>query len=155
MARSTPSSRRARTSRSHSVATGAAVPQELSTIDAYWVGHKNTKGLFAVDGGSTQGVAQVMKKYNLTKQGVKAGGFDLLTPTIDLLDAGQMNFVIDQQPYLQGFLPILELFMYKASQTLTGTADVNTGLKFITPETAKPYVTHEVAVRGQRRRPPA
>src|ERR1700722_18143850 len=32
----------------HTVATGAAVPGELSTIDAYWVGHKTTKGMYAV-----------------------------------------------------------------------------------------------------------
>src|SRR5204863_3779229 len=50
----------------HTVATGAAVPKELSTIDAYWLGHKDTKGLFAVDAGSTQGVAQVIKKYSLS-----------------------------------------------------------------------------------------
>src|SRR3954451_15262304 len=28
----------------HTIATGAEVPKELSTIDAYWVGHKDTKG---------------------------------------------------------------------------------------------------------------
>jgi simple sugar transport system substrate-binding protein len=132
----------------HTVATGAAVPAELTTIDAYWTGHGNTKGLFAVDGGSTQGVAQTVKKYNLRAKGVKAGGFDLLTPTIDLLSAGQLDFAIDQQPYLQGFLPILELFMYKASGTLTGTADVNTGLKFVTQKTAGPYVNTKSRFEG-------
>jgi simple sugar transport system substrate-binding protein len=124
----------------HTVATGAAVPQELSTIDAYWVGHKNTKGLFAVDGGSTQGVAQTMKKYNLRSQGVKAGGFDLLDPTIQLLAQGQLDFTIDQQPYLQGFLPIVQLYLYQASQTLSGTFDADTGLKFLNQETVRPYV---------------
>ncbi|HEX5926316.1 MAG TPA: sugar ABC transporter substrate-binding protein, partial [Baekduia sp.] len=110
----------------HAIATGAAVPAELSTIDAYWVGHKNTKGMFAVDAGSTQGTAQVIKKYNLRKQGVKGGGYDLLPATQELLAADQIDFTIDQQPYLQGFLPVLQLFMYKASGTLTGVADVNT-----------------------------
>ena len=38
----------------HTVATGAAVPGELSTIDAYWVGHPSTKGMYAVDGGSNR-----------------------------------------------------------------------------------------------------
>jgi simple sugar transport system substrate-binding protein len=132
----------------HTVATGAAVPQELTTIDSYWVGHTNTKGLFAVDGGSTQGVAQTMQKRNLTKQGVKAGGFDLLEPTIQLLAKGQINFTIDQQPYLQGFLPILELFMYKASDTLTGTFDANTGLKFLTQQTVQPYVNTKSRFEG-------
>jgi simple sugar transport system substrate-binding protein len=132
----------------HTVATGAAVPQELSTIDAYWVGHKTTKGLFAVDGGSTQGVAQTMQKHNLTKQGVKAGGFDLLDPTIQLLAKGQIDFTIDQQPYLQGFLPILELYLYKASDTLSGTFDANTGLKFLTQQTVQPYVNTKSRFEG-------
>jgi simple sugar transport system substrate-binding protein len=123
----------------HAIATGAAVPAELSTIDAYWVGHKNTKGMFAVDAGSTQGTAQVIKKYNLRKQGVKGGGYDLLPATQELLAADQIDFTIDQQPYLQGFLPVLQLFMYKASGTLTGVADVNTGLKFLDKTTVVPY----------------
>ena len=50
-----------------------------------------------------------------------------------------MQFTIDQQPYLQGFLPILQLYMYKASQSLSGIADVNTGLKFLDKTTVGPY----------------
>jgi len=123
----------------HTIATGAAVPAELSTIDAYWVGHTNTKGLFAVDGGSTQSVAQVMQKYGLPGKGVKAGGFDLTEVTQRLLAAGQINFTIDQQPYLQGYLPVQQLFMYKVSGTLTGMADTNTGLKFLDKTTVVPY----------------
>jgi simple sugar transport system substrate-binding protein len=132
----------------HTVATGAALPKELSTIDAYWLGHKETKGMFAVDAGSTQGVGQVIKKYNLRDQDVKGGGYDLLAPTIDLVSAGQLDFTIDQQPYLQGFFPVLELFFYKASQTLTGIADVNTGLKFLDQETVKPYLETESRYEG-------
>jgi simple sugar transport system substrate-binding protein len=123
----------------HVIATGAAVPKELSTIDAYWQGHQNTKGMFAVDGGSTASVAQVMKKYNLRNKNVKAGGYDLDPKTQALLADGQIDFTIDQQPYLQGFLPVLELYLIKASGTLTGPADVNTGLKFLDKETVVPY----------------
>jgi simple sugar transport system substrate-binding protein len=132
----------------HTIATGAALPKELSTIDAYWLGHKDTKGMFAVDAGSTQAVAQVIKKYNLREQGVKGGGYDLLEPTIELLADDQIDFTIDQQPYLQGFLPVLELFMYKASETLTGVADVNTGLKFLDKETVEPYTSTKSRYEG-------
>jgi simple sugar transport system substrate-binding protein len=132
----------------HTVATGAALPKELSTIDAYWLGHKDTKGLFAVDAGSTQSLAQVIQKYKLRDQGVKGGGYDLLQPTIELLAADQIDFTIDQQPYLQGFLPVLELFMYKASETLTGVADVNTGLKFLDKETVVPYTKTKSRYEG-------
>jgi simple sugar transport system substrate-binding protein len=104
--------------------------------------------MFAVDAGSTQGVAQVIQKYKLRDQGVKGGGYDLLDPTMKLLEAGQIDFTIDQQPYLQGFLPVLQLFMYKASQTLTGLSDVNTGLKFLDKETVKPYTATKSRYEG-------
>jgi simple sugar transport system substrate-binding protein len=132
----------------HTIATGAALPKELSVIDAYWLGHKDTKGMFAVDAGSTQGVAQVIKKYKLRDKGVKGGGYDLLQPTMELLAADQIDFTIDQQPYLQGFYPVLQLFMYKASQQLTGISDVNTGLKFLDKESVKPFLSTKSRYEG-------
>jgi simple sugar transport system substrate-binding protein len=123
----------------HVVATGAAVPAELSTIDAYAQGHPDTKGYFAVDAGSTQSLAQVIQKHNLREQGVKGGGYDLTPTTQKLLAAGQIDFTIDQQPYLQGFLPVLQLYLYNVSGSLTGMADTNTGLKFLDKQTILPY----------------
>ena len=125
--------------KTHVVTTGAQTPQELSVIDSYATAHPNTKGYFAVDAGSTQSLAQTIKKHNLRGQGVKGGGYDLTPITQQLLAAGQIDFTIDQQPYLQGFLPILELYLYQATQTLTGMADVNTGLKFLDKTTVVPY----------------
>jgi simple sugar transport system substrate-binding protein len=122
----------------HVVATGAALTQELSTIDAYVASHTNFKGFFAVDGGSTQSVGQAIQKHGL-KGKVHGGGYDLTPITQQTLAAGYLDFTIDQQPYLQGFLPVLQLYMYKASQTLTGVADVNTGLKFLDSKTVVPY----------------
>jgi simple sugar transport system substrate-binding protein len=121
------------------VATGALQPQELTTIQAFWTGHTSYKGLFAVDGGSTASVFQTIQKYKLRAKGVKGGGYDLEPITESLLAAGQGDFTIDQQPYLQGFLPTLEMFLYKASKGLSGIADVDTGLKFLTKTTVAPY----------------
>jgi simple sugar transport system substrate-binding protein len=123
----------------HVVATGAAIPAELTAIDAYSVGHPNTKGYFAVDAGSTQSLAQTIQKHGLRAKGVKGGGYDLTPITEQLLAADQIDFTIDQQPYLQGFFPILELYMYNVSQKLTGIADVNSGLKFLDKTTIGPY----------------
>jgi simple sugar transport system substrate-binding protein len=123
----------------HVVATGAAVPAELSTIDAYAQGHPDTKGYFAVDAGSTQSIAQTIQKHSLRDKGVKGGGYDLTPITQKLLASNQIDFTIDQQPYLQGFLPILQLYLYTVSQTLTGMADTNTGLKFLDQTTVVPY----------------
>ena len=117
-------------------------------IDAYWLGHKDTKGMFAVDAGSTQGVGPDDQEVQACSDKVRGGGYDLLQPTMELLQAGQIDFTIDQQPYLQGFLPVLELFMYKASQALTGIADVNTGLNFLDKETVKPYLSTKSRYEG-------
>jgi len=121
----------------HVVATGAALTQELSTIQSYITAHQNYKGFFAVDGGSTQSIGQVLQKQGPGK--FKGGGYDLTPVTQQTLASGALQFTIDQQPYLQGFLPILQLYMYKASQSLTGIADVNTGLKFLDKTSVAPY----------------
>jgi simple sugar transport system substrate-binding protein len=130
------------------VATGAAVTQEQPAIEAWYLSHKDAKGMYAVDGGSTESLAKVMQKLGLAAKGMKAGGFDLTEQTQKLLQEGNIEFTIDQQPYLQGFLPILQLFQYKVSGTLTGPAEVDTGLKFLNKETVKPYVSSKSRYEG-------
>jgi simple sugar transport system substrate-binding protein len=130
------------------VATGAAVPAELTVINSWATGHSSAKGMFAVDAGSTQGVAQTIQKLGLKAKGWKGGGYDLTPITESLLAKGEIEFTIDQQPYLQGFLPILELYLYNASQHLTGIAEVDTGLKFLDKSTIVPYATTKSRYEG-------
>jgi simple sugar transport system substrate-binding protein len=125
--------------KTHVITTGAELPAELSVIQSYAQSHPDTKGYFAVDAGSTQGLAQTIQKQKLRDKDVKGGGYDLTPETQKLLAADQIDFTIDQQPYLQGFYPIMELFLAKASGTLSGVADVNTGLKFLDKTTVEPY----------------
>jgi simple sugar transport system substrate-binding protein len=132
----------------HSVATGAAVTGEQSAIEAWYLSHKSAKGMYAVDGGSTESLAKVMQKLGLASKGVKAGGFDLTEQTQKLLQEGNIEFTIDQQPYLQGFLPVQQLFMYKVSGTLTGLAESDTGLKFLDKTTVDPYVKTKSRYEG-------
>jgi simple sugar transport system substrate-binding protein len=134
------------------VATGAATAHELSTIQSYAQGHPDVKGMFAVDSGSTIAVGQTIQKQNL-KGKVKGGGYDLTTPTPTLVQGGFLDFTIDQQAYLQGFLPVLQLFFIKASRTLTGAADVNTGLKFVDQKTIDPYVSTKTRYEGSSSKP--
>jgi simple sugar transport system substrate-binding protein len=132
----------------HSVATGAAVAQEQPAIEAWYQSHKSAKGMYAVDGGSTESLAKVMQKLGLASKGVHAGGFDLTEQTQKLLKEGNIEFTIDQQPYLQGFLPVLELFLWQVSGSLTGPAEVDTGLKFLDKETVAPYVNSKSRFEG-------
>jgi simple sugar transport system substrate-binding protein len=130
------------------VATGAELPKELTTIDAYYQGHKNLKGMFAVDAGSTENIGKVVQKYSLKDKGVVAGGFDLNPSTLQSIKAGNLDFTIDQQPYLQGFLPVLALWMYKLSGGLVAPSETNTGLLFVTKDNVNPYLTTKTRYEG-------
>ena len=124
----------------HVVATGVDVNQERKVVEATYLRNKGARGLFAVDAGSTAGVAQVMRKYGLHANGVRAGGYDLLPTTLRAIADGDLDFTIDQQPYLQGFLPVLQLFLYRYSGGLVHPAETNTGLNFVTQATAGRYL---------------
>jgi simple sugar transport system substrate-binding protein len=129
------------------VATSPDLAQELSMIDAYYQGHKSLKGMFAVDAGDTQGVGQVIQKYKLQNK-VKGGGYDLLPGTLRLIQNGSLQFTIDQQPYLQGFYPVIQLFLSKLSGGLVAPSDTNTGLLFVTKDNVRPYLTTKTRYHG-------
>jgi simple sugar transport system substrate-binding protein len=131
-----------------SIASGPTVNEELSRIRSFYLGHQDLKGMFAVDAGSTQGVGEVMQQFNLPQKGVHAGGYDLLPKTLDLIHTGFLDFTIDQQPYLQGFYTVMEMFMFLASGGLSGPADINTGLKFVTKGSVGPYLTSKTRYEG-------
>src|ERR1700722_11650578 len=135
------------------IATGATVNEELSKIKAFYLGHQDLKGMFAVDAGSTQGVGEVMEQFKLQSKGVHAGGYDLLPRTVQLIQDGHLDFTIDQQAYLQGFYTAMEMFTFLASGGLTGPADINTGLKFVTKGSVGPYLTSKTRYEGSSTTP--
>jgi simple sugar transport system substrate-binding protein len=123
-----------------SVASGATLSQENTSINSYVLAHKSTlKGIFAVDAGSTQTVGQMVAKYALQGK-VASGGFDLTPQTLSSIKGGSLGFTIDQQPYLQGFLPTLYLYLFLLSGGLVNPPETNTGLTFVTKATVGPYL---------------
>jgi simple sugar transport system substrate-binding protein len=132
-----------------SVGTNADVTKGLSIIDAYAQGHPDLAGMLAVDAGSTQSVGQTVAKYKMRDKSLKvAGGFDLVPETLNAIDAGNLDYTIDQQPYLQGFLPVLYLYLYKLSGGLLFPSESNTGLLFVTKDNVKPYLDTKTRFEG-------
>ena len=136
----------------HVVASGVDVGRELTKIEATYKANRGLRGLFAVDAGSTAGVAAVMRKHGLHERGVKAGGYDLLPATLRAIHDRELDFTIDQQPYLQGFLPVLQLFLYRYSTGLVAPADTNTGLHFVTHANVSRYLTTKSRFEGSSSR---
>jgi simple sugar transport system substrate-binding protein len=136
----------------HVVGTGADVDDERAKIDQTWRAHRGLAGMFAVDAGSTRGVAETMRTHGLHAKGVRAGGFDLLPGTLDSIADGHLDFTIDQQPYLQGFVPVQQLFLYRYSSGLVSPAETNTGLKLVTRANVKRYLTTRSRYEGSSSR---
>jgi simple sugar transport system substrate-binding protein len=121
------------------VATGALTSAELAAEKAYLSGHASTiKGAFAVDAGSTEFLGQALSETGLSGK-IPSGGFDTTPTTLANIQAGKTDFTIYQDPYLQGFLPTLYLYLYNLSGGTLGPSDTDTGLTFITKTNAAPY----------------
>jgi simple sugar transport system substrate-binding protein len=66
------------------------------------------------------------------------GTFDLSPAVLESLVDGAMQFALDQQPYLQGYLPIVLLTKYLETGTIPGGGHtIPTGPRFITAENAE------------------
>ncbi|MFI7444604.1 sugar ABC transporter substrate-binding protein [Nonomuraea indica] len=63
--------------------------------------------------------------------------FDLSADVVTAINAGEILFAVDQQQYLQGYLPITFLTLYKDNlNTVGGGLPVNTGPGFVTKDNA-------------------
>ncbi|GII03370.1 sugar ABC transporter substrate-binding protein [Planobispora takensis] len=68
----------------------------------------------------------------------KLGTFDLSGDVVTAIEDGEILFAVDQQQYLQGWLPITFLTLYaKNLNTVGGGLPVNTGPGFVTKDNAE------------------
>jgi simple sugar transport system substrate-binding protein len=129
------------------VPTDVDQSKEPGLVDAYYLGHKSLKGMFAVDAGNTDAVGKIIQKHSL-KGKVIGGGYDLIPGTLKSIQQGFLDFTIDQQPYQQGLWPIMQLFLFKLSAGLQAPSDTNTGLLFVTKANVKPYLSTKTRYEG-------
>ncbi len=62
--------------------------------------------------------------------------FDLSPEVLDAVESGRMLFAIDQQQYLQGYLPIVMLTLYNENLNTIANDVIMTGPGFVSPENA-------------------
>ncbi len=131
-----------------SINTGAEQAGELNAMTAAYAGQPDAAGLYAVDAGSTASIAQLISSKNIAGK-VHAGGFDTLSDTIKGVASGALDFTIDQSAYMQGFLSVLYLYLYRVSGTLLAPPQTDTGLTFVTKGNVSAYNTGS-AYEGQQ-----
>ncbi|MDY7100011.1 MAG: substrate-binding domain-containing protein [Actinomycetota bacterium] len=131
------------------IATGADLTEELNNVEAWYLGNDDAVGMFAVDAGSTQAVGQVVQNQGARDKALKAaGGYDLLPQTVEMVADGTLDFTIDQQPYLQGFLPVVYLYLAKLSGGVVIPPETNTGLVFLDSSSAQLFLETESRFEG-------
>ena len=79
-------------------------------------------------------VARVLKDRGIPPGKVLLGGFDLVPEVIQQMKTGYVQVQVDQQPYMQGFMPVMEVYLDKTVGL--APADIDTGKAVFTPEQA-------------------
>jgi simple sugar transport system substrate-binding protein len=99
------------------------------TFTAYVAAHPDVK-LVVTDHGGLTATAQTYLSAAGKKPGdILVAGFDLSPATVDAIKGGWTTLVIDQQEWLQGYLPILQICLTKV-YGFSGLY-VNTGAGFV------------------------
>jgi simple sugar transport system substrate-binding protein len=102
--------------------------KQQGAVEAAYEGQRGVRGLFAVDGAGTLACGRAISRLGLRGKGVKGGGYDLLPGDLSLVADGMLDFVVDQQPYVQGFAPVLQLFLARISQKVVKPWDTETSV---------------------------
>jgi simple sugar transport system substrate-binding protein len=86
---------------------------------------------------------------------IEEGGYDVLLATFDLspdvlaaIRDGKMLFAIDQQQYIQGYLPIVLLTLFNTNLNTIANAVLMTGPGFVTSDTAAAVI--DLSAEGTR-----
>jgi simple sugar transport system substrate-binding protein len=110
-------------------ATNADPNAGTATFVGIMGANPNVKIVVTDHGGLTSNVGVYAKAASLKPGQVYFAGFDMSPNTAQAVKEGFQNLVIDQQPFLQGYLPILNLCLTK-KYGFSGL-DVNTAGAFV------------------------
>lgn len=97
-----------------------------SRILAYLKKHPETNVVFTQGGAGPAPSGKAVRLAGYKPGEVIVAGYDIAPASISEIKKGYVTLTIDQQPYLQGFLPVIQLYLMKKYGF--STWDVDTGL---------------------------
>ena len=110
-------------------ATNKDAPAGAPTFAGYVSSHPDVKAVVFDHGNLTSITESLMRAAGKNPGQIKAAGFDLSPGSISAIKGGWLGLVIDQQEWLQGYLPILQICLTKV-YGFSGL-HVNTGAGFV------------------------
>ncbi len=118
--------------------------QGASVLESYLIANPDAKAILNVDA-NTQAHGVVIRNLGL-KGKVLSAGFDLVPATLDNIIEGYTQFTVDQNPYVQGFYPILALYLWHEYDIEPG--DIDSGAGFVDIDNV--HTVLELAEKGYR-----
>jgi simple sugar transport system substrate-binding protein len=112
--------------------------EEKNTVGAYVSAHPDVDGVLVLGVDAAIPTMEALKQADKLGK-VKLATFDLSGQVLAAIRDGQFDFAIDQQQYLQGYLPPILLLNYVRWGAMPG-ADVQTGPGFVTKENASKVI---------------
>ena len=73
--------------------------------------HPDIRIVLGTGQADTEAAGRAIEKY-FSNKGYWSAGFDLSSETLRLIQQGHIRCTIDQQPYIQGFYPVIQLTLY-------------------------------------------
>lgn len=91
-------------------------------------------------------VARVLADRDIEPGEILLGGFDLVPEVLEQMEKGYVQVQVDQQPYMQGFMPVMQAYLVKTVGL--APADIDTGQGIVRPEDAAAIM--ELSEQGLR-----
>ncbi len=113
-------------------ATNADPTAGIPTFTAFVATHPDLKVVITDHGNLTASLPSYLQAAGKQPGEIGAGGFDLSGATIQGIKDGWIGFVNDQQEWLQGYLPILQICLTKV-YGFSGLS-IDTGAGFVTAD---------------------
>ena len=108
--------------------TTADLTVAVSTFESWLLANPDAKGIFSVDQTGTTAHGTVIRNLGL-KGKIVSGGWDLAPATLQNIIDGYTAFTIDQTPYIQGYYPVVGLYLYLKYGI--APSDVDTGASIV------------------------
>ena len=129
--------------RSQMIESGVTLDDNLSAISAFLSARPGTDCAIGIGYVATSVLPQAAERAGMA--GLPNGGFDLVPEVVDNILAGRTSAVVDQQPFWEGFLPIV-LIAYSVRYGLA-PADFDSGNALIDRENIALYQRWEGTYR--------
>ncbi len=117
-----------------------------NAIVAYLNENSDVRGVLTLGALAADPMIRAMREQGATDM-FTLGTFDLSPGILEALGAGELDFAIDQQQYMQGYLPVMFLDQF-VKNGLLPAGDVATGPGFVTQENAAQVI--ELSSQGIR-----